>query len=516
MAKKKKDACWQMTVPSDIPEEARHGSSSLGAVSARGGLLMLSAQAVVFGTNFVGIIILARMLSPEMFGIMAMAATVANFIMMFRDFGMTTPVMQRRQLSQEQISALYWANVGFGLVLTALAIASAPVFAWFYDTPDLNLIVAVLASGFLLATGGAMQDALLRRHMKYRALAIIRIAASFAALASGVALAWAGYGIWALVSMRLVQQACYALGAWIASSWRPGWHLKAAGMRTLLGTAGHVSGAQLASYLSRNADNVLIGWYWGGHALGLYDQAYRLLLFPIQQLGAPLNSVLLPLLSRLADDPDAYRRTYRRVAEKLVILTMPLTCLMLVLPQTVVDVALGPQWSEAAPIIAWLGIAMIYQPLAFTTNCLLISQNRSGLLLRNSLISAALSMAAFVIGLPYGPEGVAASYAVSGLLIRMPFTFWQVGRKGPVSLRDQFALFIPALWSGAILATAFHFLRTAPVLAENPFWLLGAAALVALPVTVLALAVLPSGRALMSDSLTMTKLALSRQRRRTA
>jgi PST family polysaccharide transporter len=189
---------------------------------------------------------------------------------------------------------------------------------------------------------------------------------------------------------------------------------------------------------------------------------------------------------------------------------MPLTCLMLVLPDVIVRTALGTQWAEAAPIVSWLGVAMIYQPLAFTTNCLLISQNRSRLLLRNSLISAGLSIASFVVGLPFGPIGVAAAYALSGLVIRMPFTFWQVGREGPVSMSDQLRLFIPSIWSGVILMSVFYGLRSVDMLQDNHLLLLAAAGLVALPVTTLALAVLPSGRALMSDSIAMTRLAVSR------
>jgi PST family polysaccharide transporter len=483
---------------------------ALGAQSARGGMLMLVSQAAVFGTNFCGIVILARLLSPQEFGIMAMASTVANFIMMFRDFGLTTPVLQRQELSQQQMSALYWMNVAFGIALTAITVGLAPIFAWFYGEEELTTIVAVLASGFLIGTTGAMQDALLRRNMKYKLLATIRILSSVIALGSGIAAAWSGYGIWALVIMRLVQQAVLGLGSWIASPWRPSRFQGATDMRRLLGTAGHVSGSQLAGYLSRNVDNVLIGWHWGSHALGLYDQAYRLLLFPMQQLGAPLNSVMLPLLSRLVDDPVAYRATYRRVTEKLVMITMPLTCLMLVLPDVIVRTALGTQWAEAEPIVSWLGVAMIYQPLAFTTNCLLISQNRSRLLLRNSLISAGLSIASFVVGLPFGPIGVAAAYALSGLVIRMPFTFWQVGREGPVSMSDQLRLFIPSIWSGVILMSVFYGLRSVDMLQDNHLLLLAAAGLVALPVTTLALAVLPSGRALMSDSIAMTRLAVSR------
>ncbi|MBK8161334.1 MAG: lipopolysaccharide biosynthesis protein [Rhodospirillaceae bacterium] len=481
----------------------------LGASSARGAMLMLVSQSVVFGTNFVGIAILARLLPPSLFGIMAMAATVSNFIMMFRDFGLTTPVLQRKVLSQDQLSALYWMNVAFGLTLTALTVAAAPAIAWFYSQPDLTLVISVLASGFLIGTTGAMQDALLRRDMRFGAIAIIRIVSSLFTLVAGVTAAFLGYGIWALVIMRLVQQALLGLGCWVASAWRPSRFRRGTEIRSLIGVAGHVTGSQLATYLSRNTDNILIGWQWGELALGFYDQAYKLLMLPMQQIGMPINSVMLPLLSRLSDEPVSYRTVYLRVTEKIVMLAMPLSCLMLVLPETIVRVALGPNWMAAAPVVAWLGIAMIYQPLAFTTNCLLISQNRSGEMLRNSLINSGLSVLSFIVGLPFGPVGVAASYAVCGLILRTPLTLWLVGRRGSVTTADQYRLLVPTVCSGSVLAATYLGLKSSAFFHDQPFLLLTVAAVVALPVTAGALAALPSGRAMMKDSLVMAQLALA-------
>jgi PST family polysaccharide transporter len=482
----------------------------LARVSARGAFWMMLSQGIIFGTNFVGIIILARFLTPSDFGIMAMAATVSNLIMMFRDVGLTTPVVQRRDLSDAQLSALYWVNITFGLVLTVATILMAPVVAWFYDQPDLTVIVSVLATGFLIGTTGAMQDALLRRNLRFGAMAAIKSAAAVVALVAGIVAAWLGYGIWALVIMRLMQTATQGLGSWLASRWRPGLFKRGTEVKSLLKVAGHVSGSQLSVYLSRNADNVLIGWYWGEHLLGLYAQAYKLLMFPMNQIGPPLNSIMLPLLSKLQGDPAAYRSAYRRVTEKIVILAMPLTCLILVFPGEVIHVLLGPQWADAAPILAWFGIAMIYQPVAATSGCLLMSQGRSGLLLRQGLVSAVTTVLAFAIALPFGPEWVAAAFVISGVALRLPMIFWQIGREGPIRTSDQYRLFIPSLWSGMFLCAAFYGLKMMPELSERPLLMLLCAGAVTVPITCGALALLRSGRALMRDSVAIVRLALSR------
>jgi PST family polysaccharide transporter len=471
----------------------------LGRTGARGAAWLLAAQASSFATNFIAIVVLARFLSPETFGIMAMAATVSNLIMLFRDFGFSAPVLTYRELSQAQLSGLYWANLAFGSFLAAVTVAAAPGIAWFYGQPILTLVLSVLAIGFLIATTGVVQSALLRRELRFRALAFIQIAAAAVAMTAGIAAAAAGWGIWSLVGMRLAQQAALGLGACIASRWRPSRYRRDPELPKLLKMAAHVSSAQVTNYLSRNADNVLIGWYWGDHWLGLYDQAYKLLVLPMQQLGQPLNSVLLPMLSRLESQPGAYRAAYVRVLEKVTLATVPLACAMMALPGPIVRVALGPQWIEAAPIVACLGIAMIYQPLSMALGSLLTSQKRSGLLAYTGLVSAALTVLSFAVALPYGPVAVAASYAISGAVIRVPLIYWLIGKEGPVRTGDQVRMLAPSLWCGACLLAAYAGLAAIPSLSDEPFALLGAAALVTIPVMVASLALLPSGRATMRD-----------------
>jgi PST family polysaccharide transporter len=183
---------------------------------------------------------------------------------------------------------------------------------------------------------------------------------------------------------------------------------------------------------------------------------------------------------------------------------------MLALPDTFVRVVLGPRWLDAAPIVAWLGIAMIYQPVAFTTGCLLMSQNRSRLMLRQGVVTSGVSMLSFVVGLPFGPTWVAAAYVISGAVVRLPFIFWQVGKKGPVRTRDQYRLFLPTIWSGTFLTLSYYGLRTISGLLEHPLLLLVCAGVITLPITCATLAILPSGRALMRDSVTIIGLALSR------
>jgi O-antigen/teichoic acid export membrane protein len=172
----------------------------------------------------------------------------------------------------------------------------------------------------------------------------------------------------------------------------------------------------------------------------------------------------------------------------------------------VVRVLLGPKWAEAAPIVAYLGIAMLYQPFSLATGPLLISQKRSRTLAKYSIFSGLLTVLSFVVALPFGPAMVAASYAISGALVRIPILCRMIGRSGPVTERDQYYVFFTSLWGGGFLALCYWGLRMVPQLSEHPLYLLVTAALITMPVMLAALWILPSGRAAVRDTFILLKL----------
>jgi PST family polysaccharide transporter len=199
---------------------------------------------------------------------------------------------------------------------------------------------------------------------------------------------------------------------------------------------GYLTGFNLTNYFSRNADNMLIGWYWGAAPLGLYAQAYRLLLFPLQQIGGPLTGVTIPVLSRTIDDPARYRRAYTKMLESLLLITTPLMAFVLATCDLCIDVILGPQWNEAVPIFAWLGIAALVQPFTSTLGWLLISQGRGREMFGWSVFASIVSVVSFAVGLPWGPVYVAAAYVIANLTLHMPSLVYLATREGPVRARD--------------------------------------------------------------------------------
>jgi len=490
--------------------ETDHLLGDLGPRAVRGGILTLSAQAVKFVVQIGSLMILARLIAPSQFGLVAMVTAIVGFFTLFKDMGLSMATVQRRVITHEQVSNLFWVNVGFSLVLTAVVAAAAPLVAMFYHQRALTGITFVSSFGFLLAGVGVQHQALLQRQMKYRALVLIDVSSLLLGTLTGVLLAWRGAGYWSLVVMSLVTAGGASCLYWLVCGWRPGLPSRGTKVRSLLAFGGYLSGFNAVNYFARNLDNILIGWRWGAQPLGLYSRAYQMLTLPLQQVVAPLTAVAVPMLSRVTRDEVRYRRAYVRAAEKLAALTMPLMAFMICTSDWLVRFVLGPQWAGAARIFLFLGIAGLVQPVASSTGWLFVSQGRTRDMFVWGVIGTGITVPAFLVGLPYGALGVAVAYAATNVAVITPLLFWYVGRTGPVRARDFLSVLrVPSTQSGAVAATLMAFRSFDHSVTPIPGLLSGAA----LTVTAMTVALMAQarGRDLLRDAWGLLKSALGRK-----
>ena len=475
-----------------------HLKADLGARTARGGAVMVGAQAVRFVITMGSTMVLARLLTPEDYGLVGMVVVVTGFVAFFKHMGLSVATIQREEISPEQVSTLFWINVGVSFALTCATAALAPAVAWFYGRPQLVWVTLAFAAGFTFSGLGVQHEALLKRQMRFAALATIEITSMLAGIAVAVMAARAGAGYWALVYNQLVFGVLYAAGVWLACGWRPGPPVRYAGVRPMLSFGGAITGYGVLNYFARNLDNLLIGRFWGAAQLGLYARAYQLLLLPLDQTTVPLDGVAVPALCRLTDSPERYRKAYLRILEKVAMLTMPGVALMIATSDWLVRLVLGPQWEESGRIFALLGVAGLLEPVANTMGWLLISQGRTRDMLRWGFAHGLITVLSFVIGLPWGAVGVAASYSAVSVLVHKPLLFWYVGRTGPVGARDLYRAIAPSLLAAlGVLAALFLFRRA--VVFEHALAGLAAAAGVGAAVALLIFVALPKGRAALQD-----------------
>lgn len=426
----------------------------IGRRAARGSAVSVGSQVIKLLATLGTLAILARLLTPADYGLLAMLLTFTTFIAVFRDFGLSSATIQRDAVSESQVSALFWVSLLVGTLLAIAALLLAPVAAWFFHDDRLTGAIAVSSIGFVFAGASAQHLALLSRTLRFGAFAFADVGSLIVASALGILLAVNGAGYWSLVLMQPALPLVQMVLAFALAGWTPLRPRRAAGVREMLRFGGNLTGHNFLTYFARNGDNILLGRFYSPADLGAYTRAYSVLLAPISQLSIPIGNVFLPTLSRIgAQDIERYRSAYLRTLSKLCIVTMPLVAFSIATSDWIIRLILGPQWSAAAQIFFFLGFAGLVEPIANSLSWLFISQNRTSEILRWSAYNLPLTILAFLIGLPYGPEGVAASYAVYSVA-RMPAMFWYVGRSGPVRAFDFYSAAVPgALAAAAVFAT---------------------------------------------------------------
>jgi PST family polysaccharide transporter len=399
-----------------------HLHADLKGRSVRGGMFTLAGQGTGFLLQSVSTVVLARLLTPADFGLVAMVTAVTGLGQAFADLGLSEATIQRQKISHEQVTALFWINVSIGLTLMLVTIAIAPVLAWFYREPRLRNLTFVVSLTFLIGGLRVQHDALLKRQMRFLSLALRDVVAYALAVPVAISMAWRGAGYWAIVALPLIlNSTCMAL-SWLLVRWIPGLPRRGAKIASMVAFGGNVAASYVIITINRSADSVLIGWHWGAAPLGLYSRAYNLLMLPVRQLSAPARSVAVPAFSRLQNDPERLARYYLRLANLIMWITTPIFGFLFVAAQPVIVLLLGHQWREAAPVFRILVIAALGQLLFESIIWLFVSRGQSGRLFKLLLVISPIIVGSFAIGLPFGIKGV----ALSGSLVFVAIFPWML------------------------------------------------------------------------------------------
>ena len=415
--------------------------------SVQGGLMTLGARLVIVVFNLASTAVLARLLTPEDFGVLAMILSVTAFAGIFKDFGLSAAAVQKGDsLTPGQASQLFWLNVVVGAALTALVAAAAPLVGSLFGHPELVPVTMLVAMTFLLTSLGSQHAAALQRLLLFRRKAAADVAGAVASVVVAIVFALKGYSYWALVWGSIVGAAVTSLLLVLLSPLRIRRPQRSETVRDLLGFGGHVTAFECINYFHRNLDNVLIGRVWGAEALGMYSRAYQLMMFPITNLRAPLHAVAFAAMSRLRAEPEKFRAYYLQVSFLLALTSMPLVAFLAVSAQEVIGVLLGERWLGAVPIFQALAVTAFIQPVAGLRGLVALSSGRSRDYLALGAVNAVVVCAAFAAGLPWGPFGVAVGYGLANYAllyptlrlafqqtsIRMP-DFWQSIRQPAVT-----------------------------------------------------------------------------------
>ncbi len=441
----------------------------------RGGFAKVCAQAANFTLRIGSLMVLARLLDPKDFGLVGMVTAFTGVLNLFRDFGLSAATVQRVDVTDEQISTLFWINILVGVILALSLTALAPVVVGFYHEPHLLWVTIVLSTAFLFNAAGVQHSALLQRQMRFTALATIEIISLITSTSIGISMAVAGFGYWALVATAVSVPLVGTLCLWQTTGWIPGKPRLQSGLHSLMRFGGTLTLISVVMYIAYNLEKVLLGRFWGANAVGIYGRAFQLINMPTENLNSSVGEVAFSALSRVQNDPGRFRNYFLKGYSLVLALTIPMTIAVCLFAHDLIFVLLGPKWKDAAEILRLLAPTILIFALINPIGWLIFSLGMVGRSLKATLVFAPLVICGYVMGLPYGPKGVAFGYSAVMALWAVPLIMWGI-HGTVVSFRDIVLAASRPLVSGIVasaLAFGVQFL-CGPSLSPLPRLVLGA------------------------------------------
>lgn len=429
----------------------------LGAGGALGKLLSL-------GTT----LILARILSPSDYGLMALAMVVIGFVGFFNEVGIGSAIVQKAQLEDDEVNGCCAIAILISIALCGATALASPLVAMFFGDARLAEMVPLLSTAFIVGATGSVPMAFLRREMRFGSIAVINILAIAVQSLVALYLAFTGHGVWSLVWGYLVSNAIQAAGYWIASPWRP---RGAVAMRKAFGIVGyglHVTSTRIFWYAYTNADKVIVGKLLGDRALGIYDMAYSLATLPISQVTGLVNNVAFPLFARLQDDVQRLTSVILKLTRGLAYVTYPALIGMLVVSRELVAVILGPKWIDILVPFGALCVMGLVKSVDPLLSQVLVATGHARKLSTYTLMCGIAMTAGVIVGaISDGLRGVALVWVLVYPVLSVKLLRDTCAITG-MKMGDYYRNLLPVLGGVTAMACAVLLLRQALLAADVP------------------------------------------------
>lgn len=365
-------------------------------------------------------VILARLLLPEHFGTVGMVTVFTGFATWAVD-SLAAALVQQKVISDEDVQSVFWITISFGLLLTTLLFILAPFVAGFFDTPALLSITRVISFTFLISTPGLVPTALLQRQMAFQRLARTSITSTLIAGIVGILLAYMGAGVWSLVAQSFTAHIVTTGLNFYWSSWHPRFKFSMGVVRNIWGFSSNLFTYNLILYWARNADNILIGRFFGSADLGFYNRVYALMLLPVYQIVSVITKVMFPALSSIQDNPERVKRIYLRTISILSLAVSPIMIGLAVTAEPFVLTIYGQTWAPMIPLLQVLALVGLLQTFTSTSGWLFMSQGKTALMFRWGIISSGILIGSLFLGIYLGSvQTLVWCYAVANLILFYP------------------------------------------------------------------------------------------------
>ena len=368
------------------------------------------------GVTFVVSLVLARILGPEVYGVLALVTVFTTILQVFVDSGLGTALIQKKDADDLDFSSVFFFNLGFSLLLYLLMFFAAPWIAAFYRMPTLRPVVRVLSLAIVISAVKNVQQAYVSRNMLFRKFFFSTLGGTLAAAVIGIGMAILGFGVWALVAQYLVNAAIDTLILWLTVHWRPQRRFSFSRLKELLSFGWKLLGESLFNTFYANVRSLVIGKLYSPSELAFYNKAFQLPQMLAFNVDTSLDSVLLPTMSQRQEDHSEVLRLTRLFIQVGTYIMMPAMLGLALCAVPAIRLLLGSKWLPSAPFMQLFCVSYAFYTMATANYNAYKALGRSDLFLRVSMISKCLGLLILLVTMRFGVWAIALGTLLSALV----------------------------------------------------------------------------------------------------
>ena len=408
--------------------------------------------------SLVTTVVLARLLSPKDFGVVAIAMVVWEFVRLFGNVGVAAKLIHQQGDVDRYASAAFWLNILVAFCLAMLTVLISPFAARFYNSELVRPMIILLALGFLVNSFGSVHSTLLNKALDFKKRSVIEVVVNSITNIITIIMAFAGYGVWSLVIPRVLCSPIQVFAFWSVCPWRPNLEFNLSHWKEIFGYGKYILGANLLRYVNINGDYMVIGKLLGSYELGLYTFAYHLANWPVKNIVYIVNGVAFPAFSTLQNDVNRMKEVFLKITRLLSLVSFPLLIGLLAVSNELIPVVYGEKWNRSIiPLQIIIGFALL---ISFNSLAgqVVLAVGKPNIDFKFNAIQVPLLLVAILIGVSYGIVGVAVGMSVVVGLLGLIFLKISIGLIN-LNLGNVLRSLSPALISSLLMLVSVLVLR---------------------------------------------------------
>lgn len=376
------------------------------------------------GVQFIFGIILARLLSPDDYGIIAMPLVFLALAQCFIDSGFSSALIRKPELSEEDLSTAFYFNIGVGVVCYLVLFFTSPLIADFYNTPILSNLLKFTALATLFNPLCAVQQAILTRKIDFKTQAVVSLSGAVVSGIAGLAMAYCGFGVWSLVCQQVGGYLIRTVLLWMLSGWKPMKAWSWDSFNYLWGFGSKMLGSGLLDTAYNNIYPIVIGKFFSANDLGNYTRAQQFASLPSSNITGVLQRVTFPVLSSIQDEDERLAKNYRKILKLSAFVIFPLMMLLSAIAAPLIRVVLTDKWEGCIILLQIICFSLMWYPIHAINLNLLQVKGRSDLFFRLEIFKKVVGVAIMCITIPNGIIWMVSGGVVSSLIALIINTYY--------------------------------------------------------------------------------------------